>query len=147
MGWEDSYDDLSPAHERLKNSIIKVDRSLVADAISILIGHFEQVFGYELQPEVESKSFLMSVEAGYIAAHLTPAKFNQTEEYYTLLHNPKFKTTPKGWKYTLQFTDGLYDEAGNENDEGEFVVLISSNNIDGLKSALESHWKQRESQK
>lgn len=150
MGWEDGYDEfdweedeeanLEEALSEMSNSIIHVDEKLIYRQAGIILKTFYDKFGYSLRPEIESKTFIVSLERGYVAGHFVPVKFNSRQKYYTLIFNPQYKNILGGYQYSLDFTNGFYDSEGGESDAEHIELLMLSNNIKCVEDALINHW-------
>jgi len=147
MGWEDPYDDMDDDEfeeidktvDEIQRSLINVDPSVVAEAVSEILREFKKTFGYSLKLELESKTIQYSY--GYVAAHFTPKRYNKKEMYYTLIHFPKYKRSKTNFRYMLDFTDSLLTEDGTENDNGNVTTLAVANNSTHITEVLIEHWK------
>jgi len=147
MGWEEDYDESDSEEEYmqdLESCLIDVDPTAILDETTLMMEEFYKKFNYSLSPEVESKTWIVSENSGYLAAHFTPKKFNRREKYYSLIYNPKFKRCKMGYKFTLDFMNGFYDEDGNECEDGELVTIAKGNNIQCIIDTMIKHWQREE---
>jgi hypothetical protein len=149
--YSDSYEDFDDDYEMDEEEILEsLNRCLIhvnpreLEELSIeLTERFQQEFGYGIRLELEEKTFQL-MNGGYVAAHFTPVKYNETEKYYTLIVNPHFKRIQDGYKYILEFYDGLYNEDGTDKDLEDIDVLSKSNNYFDVIWSLIEHWKTQE---
>lgn len=122
------------------NIYIRVDPAAIGREIAYILELFKETYQYELEIEVEKDSFWVSSEMGYVAAHFEPIQNNPRKKYYTLLHNPEYKKYTDGFKFTLDFSDGILDSNGNPKKPGEIVTIAQSNNINTVTTELLHHW-------
>jgi len=147
--WEDfdpedldvDFDDLD---ELVENVVIHANAKLIYPQVTEILEAFYEKFGYSLRSEVESKTFIVSYERGYLAAYFTPVEYNRTEKYYTLVFNPNYKSFAEGWQYSLDFTDSFLDESGAESMEATCETLIYGQNIQTIIDEMINHWKSQE---
>lgn len=141
----DDEDDMDEDEmlEALNRCLIHVDpRDLEGLSIE-LTEMFQKEFGYGIRLEIEEKTFQL-LNGGYVAAHFTPVKYNKTEKYYTLIHCPNYKHIPEGYRYILEYYDGLYNEDGSDRHLEDRSILSKANNYFDIILSLVEHWKTQE---